>query len=74
MKVEFTAIDNKIGYYVWRLGRNLLQNKRSLRRLAKTIDCGDGPNLEFIKGTCSEAHNRFYAAKDYFNKEISKNG
>jgi hypothetical protein len=72
MKVDFTQLDNKIGYYVWRLGRNLLSNKRTLRRLAKNADSGDGPSLEYVKGVCSEAHNRFYAAKEFFNKEIKK--
>jgi hypothetical protein len=48
----------------------LLSNKRTLRRLAKNVDSGDGPSLEYVKGVCSEAHNRFYGAKDFFNKEI----
>lgn len=71
MKIKFTATDNKIGYYVWSLARNLLHAKRNLKKLSNKSGGDDGPSLEFLKGVCNEAHNRFYSAKEYFNKEIN---
>lgn len=69
MKTEFTCIDNKIGYYVWTLARNLLHAKRNLKH---AIDSADYPDKMFLHGVENEANNRFQSAKEYFEKELRK--
>lgn len=57
---------SKIGYYLYSLARNLLNAKRD-RRICR-------PDFEYgmAVGRENEAHNRYYAAKQYFLSEENK--
>ena len=70
MKTKFTAQDNKIGFYVWSLARNLLHVRRNLK-FAKPGD-SSYPDHAFLEGIENEAYHRYEAAKEYFYKEIRK--
>ena len=69
MKTHFTCVENKVGYYVWRLARNLLHAKRNLK---SSRESPDYPHRMFLQGVENEANNRFKSAKEFFEKEIRK--
>lgn len=69
MKTHFTCVENKVGYYVWSLARNLLHARRNLRR---AILDDNSPSRGFLQGVENEANNRFESAKEFFEKEIRK--
>lgn len=61
---------SKIGLYVWMLGRNLLVDKRNLRRMIKY---NVSPNLlRHAEGATLESHNAFQRAKEYFAEDLVK--
>lgn len=66
MKIRFTCVENKPGYNLWILARELLHAKRNLRTSFKGSDY---PDIESLKEKEREVSEKFYNAKEIILKK-----